>query len=68
MPMTSSTNKHNDDIAIIKSSKNRLKMDSLIKVHHIISFDKARFIHKIGEIELIVMAQAEKYLKKHFDL
>ena len=29
---------------------------------------KTRFIHKIGEVELVVMAQVEKYLKKHFGL
>ncbi|MCK5511006.1 type II toxin-antitoxin system PemK/MazF family toxin [Candidatus Parcubacteria bacterium] len=68
MPMTSSTNKYIDDIAVKKDLKNRLNKDSLIKVYHVISFDKARFIHKIGEIEFIVMAQVEEYLKKHFGL
>ncbi|MCK5319869.1 type II toxin-antitoxin system PemK/MazF family toxin [Candidatus Parcubacteria bacterium] len=68
MPMTTSANKHVDDIVIKKDLKNRLNKDSLIKVHHVISFDKARFIHKIGEIEFIAMARVEKYLKKHFDL
>ena len=68
MPMTSSVNKRKDDIIVKKDLKNRLNKNSLIKVHHVISFDKTRFIHRIGEIELIIMAQVEKYLKKYFDL
>ena len=68
MPMTGSANKHRDDIIVKRDTKNRLYKDSLIKVHHVISFDKTRFIHKIGDIQSAVMIEVQKYLKQHFDL
>ena len=68
MPMTSSNNKHKDDILVVKDEKNRLRTDSLIKVHHVISFDKSRFVHRIGEVNKSIMDEITEYLKKHFDL
>ena len=68
MPMTSSNNKHKDDILVIKDGKNRLYADSLIKVHHVVSFDKSRFVHRIGEIDKSIMDQVAEYLRRHFDL
>ena len=68
MPLTSSQNQHQDDILARKNEKNRLYKDSLIKVHHILTFDKQRFIHRIGEVDRAIMNQIEKYLKKHFGL
>ena len=68
MPMTTSQNKHQDDIVVRKDSKTRLYKDSLVKVHHIVSFDKDRFIHRIGEVDSCIMVQVAKYLKKHFGI
>lgn len=68
MPMTSSNNKHRDDILVKKDDRNRLYKDSLIKVHHVISFDKSRFVHRIGEVDKSIMDQVVEYLKRHFDL
>lgn len=68
MPMSSSLNYGPNDILVKKNTKNRLACDSIIKVDHIMSYDKSRFIHKIGEVDRAVMDQVAKYLKKHFGL
>ena len=57
-----------DDIPIQKDSKNRLMFDSLIKVHHISSFDKSRVINYIGEVHEGVLLKIKTYLKKHFEM
>jgi mRNA-degrading endonuclease toxin of MazEF toxin-antitoxin module len=67
MPL-SSNNGRRDDIIIKKDINNRLYEDSTIKVHHIISYDKSRFIHKIGEVDIKIMKEVENYIKKHFDI
>jgi len=61
-------NKTNDDILVAKDGHNRLFWDSLLKVHHIESFDRSRFIKKIGVINATIVLQAKNYLKKHFDI
>ena len=68
MPLSSSGNRHRDDIFIKKDVSNRLYEDSIIKVHHIISYDKLRFIHKIGEVNIKIIKEVESYLKKHFGI
>ncbi|MFA6171021.1 MAG: type II toxin-antitoxin system PemK/MazF family toxin [Patescibacteria group bacterium] len=66
MPLSSSGRYHWDDINIKKDLSNRLREDSIIKAHHIISYDKSRFIHKIGKADEKIIKQVESYLKKHF--
>lgn len=57
-----------DDIIIQKDSINRLMFDSLIKVHHISSFDISRKIKHIGNVSPDILEKIKKYLYKHFDL
>ena len=69
MPLTSKvTNRQVDDIFVSTSSKNNLFHDSLIKVHHIQSFDKVRFIKKIGDLESEIIMEVKLYLQKHFGI
>ena len=67
MPLTSQiSNRKPDDILIHKNPKNKLFSDSLIKVHFITSFDRTRFIKKIGEVDKDTMVKIKNYLKLHF--
>lgn len=66
MPLSSSGNSHRDDIIIKKDANNRLYEDSIIKAHYIISYDKSRFIHKIGEADIKNIKKVENYIKKTF--
>ena len=68
IPCTSKDNLHKDDIIIVKTSNNNLLYDSVLKVHHIQSFDKTRFLNKLGEADKEILEQVKIYLKKHFDL
>ena len=69
MPLTSNTNnKISGDILIIKDSQNKLFCDSILKVHQIQSFDRARFIKRIGIVKKDVLDKVKNYLKSHFDL
>lgn len=69
MPLTSQIGKpHGDDIFVRANGDNRLYGDSLIKVHNIESFDRGRFLKKIGSMEIPVMEKVREYLKIHFDL
>lgn len=67
IPLTSQVAKsHRDDIPVKKSSRNRLYLDSLLKVHFITSFDRQRFIKHTGSMEDVVMERIKEYLKRHF--
>lgn len=69
MPITSQISKnHSDDIAMSKDDANRLMSDSLIKVHHIKSFDRERFVKKIGVANDKTMKNIRDYLRIHFGL
>lgn len=69
VPLTSKIkNKHEDDILIRPDNTNGLRCDCLIKPHHISSFDRSRFIKKIGEVDEEIMKKIKEYLKKHFGL
>ncbi|MFA4874408.1 MAG: type II toxin-antitoxin system PemK/MazF family toxin [bacterium] len=69
MPLTSQMEKaHQDDIAVRKNVHNRLFVDSVVKVHVITSFDRSRFIKRIGKMDDNVMGSIKAYLKKHFDI
>lgn len=56
------------DIFLAKDDLNRLLHDSLLKVHQISSFDKLRFIHRIGTVQISIMDAVRAYLKIHFAL
>ena len=69
VPLTSNLkNKIEDDVLIKKDETNNLFCDSILKVHHIESFDKDRFIAQIGEVNESIMDKVKRYLKIHFDL
>ena len=57
-----------DDIIIIKDNSNCLFSDSIIKSTHIYSFDKERFVKKIGIADHAVLSKIKNYLKKHFNI
>jgi len=69
MPISSKTKKRTaDDIPLSRDNRNRLLHDSLLKARQISSFDKRRFIHRIGESDEKTMKEVAKYLRKHFNL
>lgn len=69
MPITSQlTNCQEEDIKVGKSATNGLWADSLIKVGCIHSFDKRRFLTKIGMVSEEIMAKIIAYLRIHFKI
>ena len=67
MPVSSQVEKFNsNDIFVEKDNKNRLAKDSIIRVQHISSYDRSRFISKIGEANSPAMRTIRGYLRKHF--
>lgn len=69
MPITSKLeNRRNEDIKVRKSAANGLHSDSLVKVGCIHSFDRRRFLKKIGNVPEEVMPKIVEYLRIHFDL
>ena len=69
MPLTSQVIKlHGDDILIKADKRNNLYVDSLVKVHHIESFDRARFLKQIGHMNNGDMEKIREYLTVHFAL
>lgn len=69
MPLTSQLNQlRPSDVLIQKDHKNRLALDSVIKVRHINSFDKSRFVHFIGKAGSPTVRQVRGYLRRHFGL
>ncbi len=57
-----------DDIVIKKDAENRLFRDSIIKMHHIASFDKGRVRNYIGKVNLKTMGNVKDQLKMHFGI
>jgi len=69
MPLTSQVGKaHSDDILVAADKTNNLYVDSAVKVHHIESFDRARFLKQVGMIDSTTMFLIKKYLRRHFRL
>ncbi len=69
MPITSQvSNCQKEDIKIKKSAANGLYADSLVKVGCIHSFDRKRFLKKIGDMPEEVMAKIGSYLCVHFNI
>jgi len=69
MPISSKVeNLMPQDVFIQKDFKNKLMSDSVGKVSQISSFDKIRFIKRIGEINSPISRKVRGYLRKHFEL
>jgi len=64
IPISSQTVNHAElDILINANSQNRLMKDSMLKMKHISSFDKRRFIKFIGIADKKVMENVDKHLQ-----
>jgi mRNA interferase MazF len=69
MPISSQVEKFtSSDVFVEQDRKNRLAKDSIVRVQHISSFDRSRFIKKIGEVNSPVTRKIRGYLRKHFGL
>jgi len=68
IPLTSNLNNNGDDILIKADGKNKLKNDSLAKVHYIATFDYRRFVKKCGSLGENDLQKIKTYLKLHFGL
>ena len=67
--MTSNTDNCIDsDILVARDNHNNLSLDSVIKLHHIQSFDLSRFIKRVGKIKSEILDEVKRYLKIHFGL
>ena len=56
------------DILVQRDNTNRLRVDSLVKVQHIKSFDASRLLKKIGHVDVLVMGKIKAYLRLHFGI
>ncbi len=56
------------DILVARDNHNNLPLDSVIKLHHIQSFDLSRFIKRVGKIKSEILEEVKQYLKKHFGI
>ena len=61
-------NQHKDDVVILRDSRNNLIYDSVLKMHHILSFDRSRFKKRIGRVDEEILVQVKRYLKRHFGI
>lgn len=69
MPLTAQIdNCQSDDILVSKDGQNLLYKNSVIKVYHVESFDRERFVGKIGNVNDETLAKVKNYLKAHFGL
>ena len=69
LPTTSNvSNCLDEDILVARNNHNNLFVDSVIKVHHIQTFDKSRFLKKIGKVKIGVLEDVKEYLKEHFNI
>lgn len=69
MPISSQLQKLGPvDILLEKDDLNGLKSDSVIQARQISSFDKKRFIKKIGRVGSPAARKVRGYLRKHFGL
>lgn len=69
VPLTSNTDNINEeDVLIEKNSTNNLYSDSVIKTHHINTFDKRRFHNDIGKLKPDILSRVMGAIKNHFDI
>jgi mRNA-degrading endonuclease toxin of MazEF toxin-antitoxin module len=69
VPLTSKLNQlQPSDVFLQKDELNRLDADSVIKPKNIQSFDKQRFLFKIGRAGSPTVRSVRGYLRRHFGL
>ena len=67
MPLTTNTKSTvADDIVVTRNNRNHLFADSVVKVYSIMSFDRSRFIRRIGAMQQTVMRDINSYITRHF--
>ncbi len=57
-----------DDIELPKTAKNKLHQDSVIKMHHVTSYDKKRLHKYIGAVDSQMMESIKIRLKELYEL
>jgi len=57
-----------DDILVKKDMKNNLFDDSILKVQHISTFDKARVKKYIGVLDITILKNLKSLINRNFDL
>jgi len=69
IPLTSQLNQLMPaDILIPKDHLNNLTTHSVLKVRNIQSFDRSRFLHRIGRAGSPIVRQVRGYLRRHFGM
>lgn len=69
MPISSRLeNLRGPDVFLPQDRLNRLMTNSVIKVRQISSFDKRRFIKRVGRVGSPINRQVRGYLRRHFGL
>lgn len=69
IPLSSKIHKMDaDEILIKKDAKNRLFIDSILKIRQVSSFDYSRIQEYIGVVDQKVLGKLDIYLRKHFDI
>ncbi len=67
VPLTTKTSKLNqEDVMVKKDPNNNLFYDSLAKLSHLSSFDKGRFVSRIGFIDAKTMNDIYDKLRRRF--
>ena len=69
IPISSKIDKHNElDIMLPKNEKNRLILNSLLKIQQISTFDKRRFVRYIGICDDDIMETVKKNIRKYLSI
>lgn len=61
-------NQNSDDFIIKKDGENNLRVDSVIKMHHVYTFDKKRIHKYIGKTNNTILQQIKTKLRCQFGL
>lgn len=57
-----------DDVDLPKTAVNKLYKDSVLKMHHVTSYDKRRLYKHIGAVDAGVLALIKDRMKEMFEL
>jgi mRNA interferase MazF len=57
-----------DDIELPKTEKNKLMQDSVIKMHHLTSYDKRRLHKYIGTVDIQLLDVVKNRFKEMYEL
>lgn len=57
-----------DDVELLKTAKNKLHNDSIIKLHHITSYDKKRLYKYVGTVDNRILEVIKNRIKEMYKL